>query len=209
MMMISCGERSKIRAYPDETVLAVDDQYETNVVLDGLPEQIDAVVIDVSEFAVDSELRFLEQFGKFKDVRKRHLVFLLVLFTGTWPIEASDTIAFGASNDMYLLAPVFIHGSFEKIKRGTRGIVGIHRGVTATTGPPGFFNQQVCHTGDKGSGFSIETIHRPDGIDALMELCLERETKGFRNRADQEGHNPKMVSKNELRCTAVLGFLME
>ncbi len=107
------------------------------------------------------------------------------------------------------LAAVFVEGSFEEGKQGASGIVGIDCGVTATAGLPGFFNKQVCHAGDKRCGLSIQTISRTDGIDAFMQLCLERQTKGLRTRADQESRNSKIVSKNELRRTTVLGLLME
>jgi hypothetical protein len=61
----------EIRAHQDETVLAIDDQHETDAVLDGLPEQIDAEVLDSFEFSADCELRLLEQVGKVEDVRER------------------------------------------------------------------------------------------------------------------------------------------
>ena len=53
------------------------------------------------------------------------------------------------------MAAILVEGGLQQHKHGPCGIVGIHSGVTATAGLPGFPNQQKCHASDKGSGSSM------------------------------------------------------
>ncbi len=104
----------EIGAHQDEAVGAIDNQNKSDVLLDGFPKEIEAVESDGFGFAVDRELRFLEHFGKVKNVLKSDFILFVELFAAVWPIELADIVAFGASNDMDPLAPVLVEGGLQE-----------------------------------------------------------------------------------------------